>query len=109
MSVLSEATISQLIDEEKAFLHITWHDPADYQALKQYTLMSAKRLERIYGGDINWGNTAEEADCLAHELLLYRVFYMREHALDDFEDNFRGELMALMNMGRIKNKKQAVM
>lgn len=105
MSIISDEIMSALLKEARAYLGITWMDEDGDVMLKRYIVTSAKRLERIYGYDLNFDESNEEntaADSLAHELLIARVFYLREKALDDFDSNFRGELLTLRNYGKIK-------
>ncbi len=102
MSVMNNADIAKLLQEVKAYLGITWIDEDNDNLLRSYIRMSAKRLESIFGGDLNFIDGEESYDVLAHELLLNRVFYQREKALDDFDGNYRGELLTLRNLGKIK-------
>ncbi len=102
MSKLSEADMSTLLKEEKAYLGITWQDDNTDALLKSYITTSAKRLENIFGGDIVFVDGEEAYDQLGHELLISRVFYLREKALDDFDTNYRGELLTLRNYGKVK-------
>ena len=51
---------------------------------------------------MNFIDGEEAYDHLGHELLIARVFYAREKALDDFDSNFRGELLTLRNYGKVK-------
>lgn len=105
MSVLSDNDLNELLKEERTYLGITWQDSATDDMLKNFIRTSARRLETIYGGDLQFVLTGDEEmskqDMLAHDLLLARVFYQREKALDDFDTNYRGELMALRNYGKI--------
>lgn len=105
MQVIDENTMKKLLDSCKEFLGITWDDIGTDNMLKSYIRSSASRLSAIYGYDLVFDTDSEDAgqaDYLAHELLLNRVFYMREKALDDYETNFRGELLTLTNLGKVR-------
>lgn len=105
MQAIDENTMKKLLDSCKKFLGITWDDYGTDSMLKSYIRSSVSRLSAIYGFDIvldTDSNEAGQADFLAHELLINRVFYMREKALDDFETNFRGELLTLTNLGKVR-------
>lgn len=110
MSVLSDDELNKLLKEERTYLGITWEDQATDDMLKSFIRTSARRLETIYGGDLKFTLTSEEEmnkqDMLAHDLLLARVFYQREKALDDFDTNYRGDLMALRNYGKVNQALQ---
>lgn len=104
MSVLNETAIAKLLSESRAYLGITWEDKSTDTLLKAHIVSSARRLESVFGGDLNFVDGEEAYDSLAHELLISRVFYAREKALDDFDTNFRGELLTLRNFGKVKQK-----
>lgn len=105
MSVLNDDVMESLLSEVRTYLQITWKDEAMDNMLKSYIRTSAKRLEKIYGGDLNFTETSttdtRAEDALAHELLISRVFYAREKAIDDFDSNYRGELLSLRNYGKV--------
>lgn len=105
MSVLSDKDIHELLNEERTYLGITWSDTATDEMLASFIRTSARRLETIYGGDLKFtqveGEEMSKQNALAHDLLLARVFYQREKALDDFDTNYRGDLMSLRNYGKI--------
>lgn len=102
MSTITEADMNKLLEEEKAYLGITWKDETTDTLLRSYIKTSIKRLESIFGADLNFIDGEEAYDHLGHELLITRVFYAREKALDDFDSNFRGELLTLRNYGKVK-------
>lgn len=105
MSVISDESMSILLEEVRTYLNITWNDETMDNMLKSYIRTSARRLEKIYGGDLTF--TEEETtesraeDSLARELLISRVFYAREKAIDDFDNNYRSELLTLRNYGKV--------
>ena len=102
MSELNEKQMETLLSECRAYLGITWTDTQTDEQLKMFIKTSAKRIEAIFGNDLDFTEGEEAYDHLAHELLLTRVFYLREKGIDDFEGNFRGELLTLRNYGLIK-------
>lgn len=104
MSVLNDDALNKLLSEIKAYLGITWDDPNGDNLLKTFIKLSAKRLESVFGGNLDFIDGEEAYEQLAHELLLNRVFYQREKAVDDFETNYRSELLTLRNYGKIKQK-----
>lgn len=110
MQVISDGTMEKLLSACKEFLGITWSDYGTDSMLKSYIRSSATRLSAIYGYDIVLDTDSDEAgqaDSLAHDLLLNRVFYMREKALDDFETNYRGDLLTLRNLGKVRGYEES--
>lgn len=102
MSTITEADMNKLLEEEKAYLGITWKDDTTDSLLKSHIKTSMNRLEKIFGSSLNFIDGEEAYDSLAHELLIIRVFYAREKALDDFDSNYRGDLLMLRNYGKVK-------
>lgn len=109
MSILNDEDMKSLVSEERTYLGITWEDSGTDDMLKAFTRSSAKRLESIYGSDLKFtqaeGEDVKRQDALAHDLLLARVAYQREKALDDFEANYRSELLTLRNYGLVDQVK----
>lgn len=101
---LTDETLNSLLDECRAFCGITWTDEAGDEKMKTDIKSSAHRLEDIYGGTLTF-DTDDTGDSgvnsLAHDLLIYRVFYIREKGLDDFEKNFNGQLLTLYRKGQV--------
>ena len=56
MSTITEADMNKLLEEEKAYLGITWKDETTDSLLKSYIKTSIKRLESIFGDDLNFIN-----------------------------------------------------
>lgn len=101
MSDINEKQMETLLSECRAYLGITWTDTQIDEQLKLFIKTSAKRLEAIFGDDLDFTDGEEAYESLAHELLLNRVFYMREKAIDDFESNYQRELLTLRNYGKV--------
>ena len=105
---LTDESIERLLSDVKTYLNITWEDENKDKQLKLFIKSSAKRLESIYGYSLSFDvdNPKDEdyadAEQIAYDALLARVFYMNEKALDDFEDNYTGELLALRNHGKVR-------
>lgn len=100
--MLSGEELATLLKEAKTYLGITWDDEATEGQLMNYIKQSAARLEAVYGHTLLFVEPVTDVDYLAKDLLLSRVFYSREKALDDFEGNYRGELLYLRNKGKAK-------
>lgn len=105
MSKINDADMAELLKEARTYLGITWNDANTDEAIKHFITTSARRLESVFGGDLDFVHGEEAYEAIAHELLISRVFYAREKALDDFDSNFRGELLNLRNYGMIKQMK----
>lgn len=111
MSTLTDEQVKTLLGKCRAYLHITWTDESADEQIKDSIRASASYLETVYGSDLMFTDTDDvtpgAADYLARELLLHRVFYDREKALDDFDGNFVSQLNMLANMGKVKQSESA--
>lgn len=103
MPIINEETVERLLNDVKTFINMTWADVSKENLLKQYIRSSITYLEHTYGHELTFDTGNGLADGLAHDLLLNRVFYMNEKALDDFEPNFTSELLKLSWLGKILN------
>lgn len=103
MPIINEETVERLLNDVKTFINMTWADYDRENLLKQYIRSSITYLEHTYGHELTFDTGNGLADGLAHDLLLNRVFYMNEKALDDFEPNFTSELLKLSWLGKILN------
>ena len=88
---------SALLKECKNYLDITWEDTAGDEKLTGMILRGMKRLNKIAGSELDFLVEEEQ-----RELLFIRVMYERAAALDDFEKNYRSELISLRNKERVK-------
>ncbi len=105
---LTDENMIKLLSDVKTYLNITWHDEAKEAQLKLFIKSSIAKLESIYGYslsfvDIDQNSKYANAENLAYELLLPRVFYMNEKALDDFESNYTSELLKLYRYGQVRS------
>lgn len=117
MKDLTNVEKSELLGKIKSFLGITWQDEETDESLIQYANSSIIFLDDVCGCELDYTHTEsndfesktfQSASIKAQELLLNRVFYMREKALDDFEKNYRSSLVSLNLLGRvIKNAEQS--
>lgn len=101
---MDSETLDDLLAECRTFCGITWKDDQADKQLTSFIKSSDSRLKSIYGGDLSYDVEDEEnpdVNALARDLLIHRVFYMREKGLDDFEDNFRAELNTLYRKGQV--------
>lgn len=103
MPIINEEIVERLLNDVKTFINMTWTDYNRESLLKQYIRSSASYLEHTYGHALTFDTDNGLADGLAHDLLLNRVFYMNEKALDDFEPNYTSELLKLSWLGKILN------
>ena len=110
---LTNEQLEELLSQARAYLNITWTDSAKDTQLQMFIVNSANRLEAIYGHTLHFTDdmaTTEDplckADYLARDLLLSRVFYANEKALDDYEINYRGDLLSLKHLGDVLTYKQ---
>lgn len=102
--------IEQLLPEVKAYLNISWDDDVTDNQISLDIEESGARLEAIYGHKLNFVDPAEgevsDVDYLARGLLRARCFYAREKALDDFEPNYRGDLLYLAKRGKVRSRQE---
>lgn len=79
-----------LLEEAKNYFDITWDDPDGDSKLSGILLRGMAYLERIAGDALDFA-----ADDQPRELLLEYARYVRSNALEDFQGNYRHELVAL--------------
>ena len=121
MKDLSNTDKNILLGKVKSFLSITWDDEETDDKIVDFIVSSINRLDDICGVELDYLNDTYDDDgetlsydnsylklCyLGRDLLKNRVFYLNEKALDDFEENYKRELVALYLQGRIyKNNAQ---
>lgn len=88
----------ELIDEVKAYLDITWDDSATNIKLQGMIERAKKRLIELSGNDdLNF-----DIEDSPKELLLNRVRYERSGALDEFESDYKQEIIFLQNREKVK-------
>lgn len=108
MKDLTEHNKSLLLRKIKSFLSITWDDSDTDNKILDFIVSSINRIDDICGVELDYVDDNEEYSkpylklCyLGRDLLKNRVFYLNEKALDDFEENYRSELVALYLQGKI--------
>lgn len=112
MKDLTTLEEQSLLRKIKSFLSITWTDTDTDIELLGYIRSSIRRLDDVAGVDLDYlldlsqpiGNEPQQeiyySMCmLGQDLLLNRVFYMKEKGLDDFESNYQSELNSLFLYG----------
>lgn len=104
----------QLLAEVKSFLNITWEDEDTDEKIWSFILSSIRRIDEISGYELTYTDIEPNSEddqpevdnlylsmCyLAKDLLLARVYYLNEKAVDDFETNYQSELTSLFLMGK---------
>lgn len=86
--------MNELLPFVKDVLNLNYLDGAGESRLLRFIEMSASRLNDIAGTELNFLE-----DELARELLVNRVNYAMCNALDDFDSNYRSELIQLHMRG----------
>lgn len=112
--------LDKLLSDVKAYNNITWDDENENAMLKSYILSSISYLEGVYGHPLNFSYIYDETyqgneefininiyvkDIkLAYELIMNRVFYLKNKALDDFNKNYSQLLMQLYRNGKVQSE-----
>lgn len=113
MKDLTSKTV--LLNKIKSFLDITWTDTNTDNQLWDFALSSMNRLDEVAGIELDYlideTNTYTDElfiklSYLGKDLLFNRVFYLRQKGLDDFEKNYRSELVSLYTMGKVYANQQ---
>lgn len=107
----------ELLKKVKSFLEITWDDEDENDTLLSHIRSSITFIDDVCGCELDYVHTHSSdfddkkffnASIRGQELLLNRVFYLREKAVDDFDKNYRSSIVALNLLGRvIKNAEQS--
>lgn len=85
-----------LLPGVKNYLNISWEDEGTDQRLLGMIRRAAAYLDRKRGCPSDYA-----AEGQARELMLARVRYDRDEALDVFEANYRGALLSFQNGRRV--------
>lgn len=110
MKDLTAQDKTKLLGKIKSFLSITWTDTDTDNEIWDMIVSSINRLDEIAGSELDYLITPESETTdglynkmcyLGQELLKNRVFYQREKGLDDFEKNYRGEVVSLYTYGKV--------
>lgn len=89
---------SNVIEIIKSCIGKSYLDEEGTARIMSFALQSADYLEKIAGTPLDF-----ETDMLAQELLVNRVQYAISNALDDFQKNYRAELVELGLRGMVDN------
>lgn len=97
MTADRNALPSGLLDDVKNHLNITWDDDATDKKLSGIIASGMSYIDSKAGVDMDY-----TIDGLARTLLLEYARYMRDDALDVFENNYRMMLLSLQNERRVE-------
>lgn len=90
---MKRAKVSEtLLADVKNYLNITWEDEATDNKIRGLIASAASYLNSKGGGTQDY-----EADGLPRTLLFEYVRYMRDEALDVFENNYLQLILAMQN------------
>lgn len=85
---MNEQEKTDLLNEVKSYLRITWdEEDADIEKMIDRAISYFKS---VTGTDVDF-----VADGQNRQLLLDRCRYVRNHAIEEFEENFRSEIINL--------------
>lgn len=87
---------SQLLDDVKNYLNITWNDTATDQKISGLIASGIFYINDKAGGEQDYLTAG-----YARTLLLEYVRYARDEALDVFENNYRSFILAMQNNRRV--------
>lgn len=85
-----------LLDDVKAFLDVTWQDPATDKKYTEMILGGMAYLDDKYGAQADYTVPGEP-----RTLLMEYVRYARDSALDVFETNYLNRLLAMQNSKKV--------
>lgn len=81
-----------LLSDVKAYLGITWTDEATDTRIRGFIASSMVYLNKKLGKEADY-----TVDGALRELLMERVRYARDSALDVFEQNYLSQILAMQN------------
>ena len=91
-----ESIPAALLADVKAYLGITWSD--DDAKIRGIIASGEVYLDKVRGAAANY-----EEDGLPRTLLLDYCRYMRDNALDVFENNYRAMLLEMRHDNKVSN------
>ncbi len=91
-----------LLGDVRNYLDITWTDEALDNKIKGFISRGAKYIDGVTGEEEDY--TIEDKP---KELLLDYCRYARSHALEDFQKNFRHELLSLQIQRKVERANEA--
>ena len=86
-----------LLPDVKNYLNITWDDEATDQKVSGLIASGMAYLNDKYGEEADY-----ISDGMPRTLLFEYIRYMRDSALDVFENNYRSMLLAMQNKRRVR-------
>lgn len=89
---------AELMDDVKNYLNITWSDAGTDANVRGYIASGMVYLNKKYGAEADY-----TADGMPRTLLMEYARYMRDSALDVFENNYR-EMLLGMQTERLVNE-----
>ena len=89
--------VNNIILSVKNYLDITWNDKATDEKIKGIIQRGMRYLNRTAGAELDYSVEGQ-----ARELLFDYCRYVRDNALDEFQKNYRHELLSLQNAEEIK-------
>lgn len=96
---MSNSSVSTtLLRDVKISLGVTWTEPSTDDRIRELIKSAMFYLNDKLGGNLDF-----EADGYPRELLMDRVRYGRDGALDVFENNYRAELLAAQNNRKVSD------
>lgn len=99
---MSENINESLLEEVKRALMITWEDEQTDRTLLDYIQSS-----KVYFLSTVSDALTFEKETVERELLIERVRYRYNNAVDDFQKNFMREIAALIQSEALKKRKKA--
>ena len=90
MSIDRRTISDSLLTDIKAYLGITWSDEATDNRIRGFIASSMAYIDGKLGSAADY-----EADGAPRELLMERVRYARDSALDVFENNYLSQILAM--------------
>lgn len=94
---MSDSSVStNLLRDVKLSLGVTWTEASTDGQIRELIKKSMFYLNDKLGGNLDF-----ETPGYPRELLMERVRYARDDALDVFENNYRSELLAAQNNRRV--------
>lgn len=88
----------QLLADVKNYLNITWNDTATDDKVRGLIASASVYLDSKGGGALDY-----DSDGLPRTLLMEYVRYMRDEALDVFENNYTAMILAMQSERLVKN------
>lgn len=89
---------STLLESVKNYLDITWQDPSTDKKVTGIVERGIKYINGIAGSDMDY--TVEDKP---RELLFDYCRYVRSNALNEFQNDFKQELLSLQISQEVKN------